>query len=422
MLRPASRPGPHGARRSPRRSRARARASAPAERARPPPAQYSVIALSLGLETGARRRRRGSRRSGRGACARASRARGARRRSVSAAKPTSSGRCGRAPTSARMSGVAHQLQRAAGLVLLDLVRGELAPGGSRRRRRRETKTSWPSIAASTASRIAFALRTSMRVTRGGVGSATGPATSVTSRRRARRPSAIAKPMRPRAAVADEAHRIDVLVGRAGADQHARARRARPACAAPPMRATISQRLEHAARRRTRRRPGRPSRGRARDAARAQRRDVRLRRRVRPHLLVHRRRERERRRGRQAQRREQVVGEAGGEARDHVGGRRRDDDRARPSAPARCGPSRLRRPRPTATCAPGCPDSAWNVSGVDEALRALGHHHAHFGAGVAQAAHQVGGLVRGDAAATRRAARAVPASSATIVSADFESGG
>ena len=47
---------------------------------------------------------------------------------------------------------------------------------------------------------------------------------------------------------------------------------------------------------------------------------------------------------------------------------------------------------------GWPDSAWNVGGADEALRVVGHRHAHVGAGVAQAAHQFGRLVGGDAAA------------------------
>ena len=45
-----------------------------------------------------------------------------------------------------------------------------------------------------------------------------------------------------------------------------------------------------------------------------------------------------------------------------------------------------------------PDTAWKLSGADEALRMLGHRHAHLRAGIAQAAHQFHRLVGGDAAA------------------------
>ncbi len=215
---------------------------------------------------------------------------------------------------------------------------------------------------STASRISRALRTSMRSTPGGVASADRPCDQRHVRALRRRSGGDRETHAAGAAVADEAHRIDVLEGRARADQHAhagkRARRARrDELGDDVLGFEQAPRAEFAA--------GLAA-GRGTEhahAALAQRREIRLRRRVRPHLLVHRRRERDRRGRRKTDRRQKIVRHAMREPRDEVGRRRRDDDLRRPSARARCDPSPLRPTRPRGSIAPDCPDSAWNVSAV-----------------------------------------------------------
>ena len=46
---------------------------------------------------------------------------------------------------------------------------------------------------------------------------------------------------------------------------------------------------------------------------------------------------------------------------------------------------------------GRPETAWNVSGGDELAGARSHHDLHFGTALHEATHQIGALVRGDAA-------------------------
>ncbi len=134
----------------------------------------------------------------------------------------------------------------------------------------------------------------------------------------------------------------------------------------------------------------------RHAARAQQGHVGLGSCIGPHQPVHRRRHAERRIGREAQRRQQVIGEPVREPRQEVGAGRRDQHLVGPARkldvahgrfggvvpqvgadrPARQGLERERR---------------------DELARAGGHHDQDLRAAVAQSAHQLGALVRGDAA-------------------------
>ena len=126
------------------------------------------------------------------------------------------------------------------------------------------------------------------------------------------------------------------------------------------------------------------------------RQVRLGDRVLPHVDVHGRRQQHRRARRQHHRRQQIVGHAGREARDRVGGRRRDDDQVglvgqadvpdlrllgqvEELAPHRVARQRLHRER------------------RDELRRGLGEDHPHVGARLDQQAAELGRLVGGDAA-------------------------
>ena len=134
-----------------------------------------------------------------------------------------------------------------------------------------------------------------------------------------------------------------------------------------------------------------------DAALAQRRDVRAYRGVRPHLLVHRGRDRERRRAREADGGQEIVREAVGEPGDEVGRCRRDDDALRPARELDVAHRGFRALVPQRR--------AHRVAGerlqrgrADEVQCRIGHDHAHFGACVLQAARELGGLVRRDAAA------------------------
>ena len=94
--------------------------------------------------------------------------------------------------------------------------------------------------------------------------------------------------------------------------------------------------------------------------------------------------------------EQVVGAAVRELREEIGGRRRDDDDV--------GAAReldvvhgVVAPEAHRSVSTGRPDSAWNVIGVDEARRGVGHHDVDGDAGLDEQARELGGLVRGDAA-------------------------
>ena len=154
-------------------------------------------------------------------------------------------------------------------------------------------------------------------------------TSTTSAPRATAARASAWPCLPDGAVAQEADRVEVLAGAAGAT---RRRGGRPGRAAAAPRASTA-RHSRASSAGSGSRPlplsapvSRPTAGLDDEhAARAQRRDVGLRGRVLPHLGVHRRREHDRAARGEQRVGEQVVGEPVRGAGQQVGGGRGDDD-------------------------------------------------------------------------------------------------
>ena len=352
LMRP---PGRRSRRRSARAARRRPRGLDAGRAARLPSRRSTDQRVVVALEAAARDADVVRRRSGRAPCAASlSRAYGSRS-SVSAAKPTTSARTAR---HARRLRPARRACAPAAAVrrrrrdLLDLRVAAPARACSRRPRRRRCRRP-AGNAASTASRICAARRTSMRAHAGGRGQMRpGPATSVDLGAHRRGRGGDREAHLAAAAVAEEAHRIEVLEGRAGADQHPARRRAR-AARASAQRGDDFAAARACGRRRLRRRPGGPSPGPSTcDAARAQqsRRSP-----ASPGAPTSRgsspAHSDQRRLGRQAQRGEQVVGEAVREPRDECSALAGATRCAWPSARVRYGPSPLRRPRPTARCAP-----------------------------------------------------------------------
>ena len=141
------------------------------------------------------------------------------------------------------------------------------------------------------------------------------------------------PARP---VADEAHRIDVFVGRPGGDQDAPA--AQRTVAARSM-ASAAATISSGSARRPFADPAAGQIALARldepHAARGQRIEIPPHGLVREHLRVHRRRHQHRRPRRRVQRRQEIVGDAVGELADDVRGGRRDRAADRSSTRARC---------------------------------------------------------------------------------------
>ncbi|MNN31793.1 hypothetical protein D3C81_1454940 [compost metagenome] len=120
-------------------------------------------------------------------------------------------------------------------------------------------------------------------------------------------------------------------------------------------------------------------------------------RVAPHRLVHRRGQRHRRVGGQHQGGQQVVGAALGQARQQVGGGRGDQHQVGPAGQLDVAHGRLGG-RVEQVVEHRMAGQRLQGQRGDEFAGGAGHHHAHFGALVAQAADQLGALVGGDAAA------------------------
>src|SRR5512134_2838106 len=163
--------------------------------------------------------------------------------------------------------------------------------------------SQPRMPDFTAANMSPALRTSVRATPGGVGSDTGPATSVTSAPASHAARAIAKPIRPELAlVMTRTGSIGSSVGPAVTSTRL------PARTLGWKKASIAARI--AAGSSMRPMPVSPQAwSPATGPAIAQGEHVALRRGVFPHLYVHRRRNEQRAAAREHQRGEQVIGQA-----------------------------------------------------------------------------------------------------------------
>ena len=114
----------------------------------------------------------------------------------------------------------------------------------------------------------------------------------------------------------------------------------------------------------------------------------------PHLLIHGGSDVDRCRGGQNHRRKEVVGKAVGETRDGVGARRRDENSLSPAGEFDVSHGGLALLVPE-THADRLPGKRLEGGGRDEVGRAFGHHHAHLGLEVAQAADELADLVGGD---------------------------
>ena len=238
----------------------------------------------------------------------------------------------------------------------------------------------------------------MRVTPAGVGRWTGPThqhhLGATPRRAGRHREAHLAA----AAISQITDRIQILVGRPGADDDAHAGQI-------PHRGRMpdGQRGDDVLRLAQPARAGFAFGQRAvfrpddLHAALAQHREVGDRSRVLPHPVVHGGRDRDWRGGRQAQRGDQIVGESVGQPRQQIGGGRGNQDAIGPArefdmahrrfggAVPETGPDRMA-------------GQGLEAERGDELLGALGHGDLHVGAGVAQPPHQFQRLVRSDAAA------------------------
>ncbi len=196
------------------------------------------------------------------------------------------------------------------------------------------------------------------------------------------------------AIADKAHRIDVLVGRPRADHHrAPAKRllaerghqdvAQLVRFKHPPGADIAaglvaiRRSEHA------------------HATHAQRAHVRLHGQVGPHLLVHRRGDIDRRRRGEDHGGKEVVGETVRKPCQGVGAGRRDQYAFGPAGQFDMAHGGFALLVPQAH-PHGLPRQRLEGGGRDEMRGAFGHHHAHFRLEVAQPAHELADLVGGDA--------------------------
>ena len=273
--------------------------------------------------------------------------RASRRRSRRA--PASAGLARHAPRSARMSRVRTRRQRRGRRPAWPPSRWRPRPPACSRRRPRPSR--WRRRHRPARSpRRASAPPTAPRTT-------STPAGGATRRRSQHQHDVRAAPRRlggdgdahaPAGAVAQVAHRVEVLVRRSGGHQHACAR---PGTARWRAGSRRPRRRSRPARRGgpcpSSRRPGTP-----RPARRTARRGVAsvsrfcCDRGVVQHVGVHRRRDQDGRPRRQVQRREEVVGEAVGEARDDVRGRRGHEQELRVTWRARCARCRRWRPAPT----------------------------------------------------------------------------
>ena len=230
---------------------------------------------------------------------------------------------------------------------------------------------------------------------GGVASAVGPATIVTSAPASAAACASANPILPELElVMPRTGSIASNVG-PGRQQHALAgehlrlpRRDERREAAPPASSMRPSPFSlHASS---------PVSGRGSRCRRRELRDVALRRGIRPHLAVHRGRDEQRAFAREAQRRQQVVGSAVRELGDEIGGGGRDDDRVGAARDA-MWPIALSAPDCHRSVSTGRPDSAWNVDGGDEPRAASVSTTSTSDALLDEQAHELGRLVRGDAA-------------------------
>ena len=175
------------------------------------------------------RRRLRSRRSGRGSCARACRARAVRRSSVSAANPTTKGRCGPAANARQDVDRACQSRdvERLGAVFLIFCRPVAGPI-VRHRRGADEDVRARHFTPAPLQHVGGALHVDAAHA-GGVARLTGPLTSTTSAPAALRGLRHREAHLAAAAIADEAHRIDAFARRPRGDQHAH----RPVTAAPP---------------------------------------------------------------------------------------------------------------------------------------------------------------------------------------------
>ncbi|MNE01545.1 hypothetical protein D3C80_939890 [compost metagenome] len=120
-------------------------------------------------------------------------------------------------------------------------------------------------------------------------------------------------------------------------------------------------------------------------------------RVAPHGLVHGRGQGNRSVGGQYQGCQQVIGDALGQARDQVGGGRRDQDQVGPLGQLDMAHGGFRS-RVKQVHVHGVPGQGLHGQGGYEFTAATGHDHAHFGAVLEEPANQFGALVGGNAAA------------------------
>jgi len=226
--------------------------------------------------------------------------------------------------------------------------------------------------------------------------ALGPSSSVTAAPRRWAAAASAAPHLARAAVPDEPRRIDRLIRRPGGHDDALAREilrrqhvrrglddigrlGEPPRAGPPARQEAVARTDHAIA---------GDRDEARDVCPGER--------VIPHVHVHRRREQHRRAGREHDRGDRVVGLARRQPRQRARRGRRDHDQVgligeldMPDRRLLGEAEQIGEHRPAGQRLEG--------HRPDELLRPRGHRDVDLRARLVQQPHQLGGLVRGDAA-------------------------